>query len=100
MNNVETIVDELRKHGLSNGGTLGYHSGLMDEAADLIEELQAKFASATETLDEVEQMLNNDISYYREKMQTNRSFYAAKHAAASATLKRITNLREKIQDEK
>lgn len=99
MENVKTIVDELRKRGLTNGSSLGYHSGLMDEAADLIEELQAKLTNATKTLDEVEQMLNNDISYYREQMQSNRTFYAAKHATASATLKRISNLREKYVKE-
>lgn len=42
MENAKTIVNELRKRGLSNGGSLGYHSGLMDEAADLIEKLQAE----------------------------------------------------------
>lgn len=35
------IVKDLRKHGLSNGSSLGYHSGAMDEAADLIEKLDA-----------------------------------------------------------
>lgn len=33
------IIAELRKHGLSNGGTLGWHSGLCDEAADRLEYL-------------------------------------------------------------
>lgn len=42
MDNVKRLVDELRKRGLSNGAALGYHSGLMDEAADTIEQLRAK----------------------------------------------------------
>ena len=33
------IIAELRKHGLSNGGSLGWHAGLCDEAADRLEEL-------------------------------------------------------------
>ena len=33
------LVEQLRKRGLSNGSSLGQHSGLYDEAADLIEAL-------------------------------------------------------------
>lgn len=33
------IVQELRKRGLLSGSSLGYHSGIMDEAADIIEKL-------------------------------------------------------------
>lgn len=33
------LVEQLRKRGLSNGGSLGCHSGLYDEAADMIEAL-------------------------------------------------------------
>ena len=40
MENTKEIIAELRKRGLSNGGSLGYHSSLMDEAANLIEKLQ------------------------------------------------------------
>lgn len=47
MDKATNIVSELRKRGLSNGGSLGYHSGLMDEAADLIEKQQAVIASYT-----------------------------------------------------
>lgn len=35
------VVAELRKHGLSNS-SMGYHSGWMDEAADMIERLAAE----------------------------------------------------------
>lgn len=42
MENIKILIDELRKCGLSNGGALGHHSGLMDEAADLIEKQQAE----------------------------------------------------------
>ena len=36
------LFDSLRKRGLSNPASLGHHSGLFDEAADAIENLQAK----------------------------------------------------------
>lgn len=32
-------IAELRKHGLANGGALGYHAGWCDEVADTLEEL-------------------------------------------------------------
>lgn len=47
-NRANDLVYRLRKRGLSSGGTLGHHSGLCDEAADLIEELIAKLDSTTE----------------------------------------------------
>lgn len=34
---ITEIIAELRKHGLMNGGSLGWHSGVCDEAADLLE---------------------------------------------------------------
>ena len=47
----KAIVDELRKRGLSNGGSLGYHSGLMDSAADLIESQQTEIQKLQAMLD-------------------------------------------------
>jgi hypothetical protein len=35
----EVIVKELRMRGLSNGGSIGQHSGFNDSVADFIEEL-------------------------------------------------------------
>ena len=34
---VMRAIVELRKHGLNNGGALGYHAGWCDEVADLLE---------------------------------------------------------------
>ena len=31
------VIDELRRKGLSNGGSLGKHAGIYDMAADLLE---------------------------------------------------------------
>lgn len=44
--NADEVVKELRRRGLSNGTTLGYHSGLFEAAADMIESLQAQLAEA------------------------------------------------------
>ena len=35
------LIEDLRRHGLTNGSSLGHHTGLMDEAADAIMSLQA-----------------------------------------------------------
>lgn len=36
----EELTKELRRYGLESGSTLGRHMGIMDEAADAIEELE------------------------------------------------------------
>lgn len=41
---VTDLIARLRKCGLSNGSSLGPHSGLCDEAADELERLQAELA--------------------------------------------------------
>lgn len=48
MNNEEIakMVKELRCYGLTNGGTLGRHMGIMDVAADLLESLQTQLVTA------------------------------------------------------
>lgn len=35
--NLADVIDELRKKSLNNGGALGKHAGIYDEAADLLE---------------------------------------------------------------
>lgn len=44
--NAEEIVNELRRHGLSNGTALGTHVGICDIAADLIESLTAELTKS------------------------------------------------------
>lgn len=39
---VKELIAQLRKRGLSNGSSIGQHSGLYDEAADELERLQAE----------------------------------------------------------
>lgn len=38
--NIEELIEQLRRKGLSRASALGYHSGLFDEAADALEELR------------------------------------------------------------
>ncbi len=55
--------------------------------------------TAVKIFDEVEQILNEHISYYREQIANDRAFYSAKLAASSAILNRITTLRTKYAKE-
>lgn len=36
MNNYKELIERLRRHGLTNGSSLGLHMGIMDEAADAL----------------------------------------------------------------
>ena len=37
---IEKLIEQLSARGLSNGSSLGYHSGLFDEAATALSTLQ------------------------------------------------------------
>ena len=39
---IEKLIEQLSARGLSNGSSLGYHSGLFDEAATALSTLQAE----------------------------------------------------------
>lgn len=39
---IENLIEQLSARGLSNGSSLGYHSGLFDEAATALSALQAE----------------------------------------------------------
>ena len=39
---VEKLIEQLSARGLSNGSSIGYHSGLFDEAATALSTLQAE----------------------------------------------------------
>lgn len=59
------LVAELRERGLSNGSTIGHHSGLYEVAADAIEELLARAEkaererdAAVKCIEEIEDALN------------------------------------------
>ena len=40
MSNIDELIEQLRRKGLSRASALGYHSSLFDEAADALEKLQ------------------------------------------------------------
>ena len=42
MMDIEKLIEQLSARGLSNGSSLGYHSGLFDEAATALSALQAE----------------------------------------------------------
>lgn len=48
------VVAELRKHGLGNG-SMGYHSGWMDETADMIERLAAEIGTLRAQIERIRQ---------------------------------------------
>ena len=47
---IEKLIEQLSARGLSNGSSLGYHSGLFDEAATALSTLQAENESLKEKL--------------------------------------------------
>ena len=52
---IEKLIEQLSARGLSNGSSLGYHSGLFDEAATALSTLQAENAQ-----------LRGELEYERE----------------------------------
>ena len=42
------VIMELRVHGLANGGTIGYHAGWCDDAADRLADARAYIRELTE----------------------------------------------------
>jgi len=61
------LVQELRKRGLSNGSSLGQHSGLYEKAADMIEQLFSERAVLVKenifhgSLEEVKQRVQSEV---------------------------------------
>ena len=50
---IEKLIEQLSARGLSNGSSLGYHSGLFDEAATALSTLQAENAQLRAELEQV-----------------------------------------------
>ena len=48
---IEKLIEQLSARGLSNGSSLGYHSGLFDEAATALSTLRAENEKLRETVD-------------------------------------------------
>ena len=50
---IEKLIEQLSARGLSNGSSLGYHSGLFDEAATALSTLRAENEEMREKLEQV-----------------------------------------------
>ena len=59
---IENLIEQLRARGLSNGSSLGYHSGLFDEAATALSTLQAENEKLRAELEQVKRKRNAAIS--------------------------------------
>lgn len=54
---IEKLIEQLSARGLSNGSSLGYHSGLFDEAAAALSTLQAENEEMQKHLNEFSEFL-------------------------------------------
>ena len=51
---IEKLIEQLSARGLGNGTSLGYHSGLLDEAATALSTLRAENEKLRDELEKVE----------------------------------------------
>lgn len=58
---IEKLIEQLSARGLRNGSSLGYHSGLFDEAATALSTLQAENEKLRAELDEKEKYYDQMI---------------------------------------
>ena len=56
---IEKLIEQLSARGLSNGSSLGYHSGLFDEAATALSTLQAENEKLRAELKEAEMKIDS-----------------------------------------
>ena len=52
---IEKLIEQLSARGLGNGTSLGYHSGLLDEAATALSTLQAENEKLRAELEQVKE---------------------------------------------
>lgn len=63
MSNIDELIEQLRRKGLSRASALGYHSGLFDEAADALEKLQAELEQVKRERDAAVSDLETVMAY-------------------------------------
>lgn len=59
---IEKLIEQLSIRGLGNGTSLGYHSGLFDEAATALSALQAENEKLRAELEQVKQESDAAVS--------------------------------------
>lgn len=59
MMDIEKLIEQLSIRGLGNGTSLGYHSGLFDEAATALSTLQAENEKLRAELKEAEMKIDS-----------------------------------------
>ena len=64
---IEKLIEQLSARGLSNGSSLGYHSGLFDEAATALSTLQAESEKLRAELEQVK--AERDAAKYPEVLE-------------------------------
>ena len=63
MSNIDELIEQLRRKGLSRASALGYHSGLFDEAADALKKLQAELEQVKAERDAAVEAVKNMAEY-------------------------------------
>ena len=77
---IEKLIEQLSARGLSNGSSLGYHSGLFDEAAAALSTLQAENEKLRAELEQVKQELDAAVSWAQKYTESiDRPCVACKH---------------------
>ena len=77
---IEKLIEQLSARGLSNGSSLGYHSGLFDEAATALSTLQAENEKLRAELEQVKQELDAAVSWAQKYTESiDRPCVACKH---------------------
>ena len=57
---IEKLIEQLSARGLSNGSSLGYHSGLFDEAATALSTLQAENSQLRAELERMKKIMRDN----------------------------------------
>lgn len=68
MSNIDELIEQLRRKGLSRASALGYHSGLFDDAADALEKLQAELEQVKQERDVAVEYLRGQCRYCKRNL--------------------------------
>ena len=90
---IEKLIEQLSARGLSNGSSLGYHSGLFDEAATALFTLQAENEKMRDELERMKEIMRyNGIMVIPLKYPGGRSeeYSEATRLEGGLTMERLT----------